>query len=144
MKITGKRLIAAFLMLIVISTFAGCGNKLGNTGDFSKDIIGKWETWHWYYNETDGEDGFFEDDKKVDWVFSGDGEFNMKTVDGSTELDGKFEWKSKNEADVYLDDGRTFAVECKAEQNHEGADKHFEIQLTRVEDKFTWTLQWVE
>jgi hypothetical protein len=131
------------VLALALAACGDGGSKLGNTGDYSKDIIGSWETWHWYYNIDNGESGFFDDNHKVDWVFNDDGTFSMKSVDGTTAISGKLEWKNKNQADAYLDDGRTFGIECKAEQSHEGPDVHYEIQLTRLEDKFTWTLQYL-
>jgi hypothetical protein len=125
---------------LLLGVFSGCSS----TQDFSKEIVGTWITWHWYYNITDGDNGFYDDNGKLTWVFNADGTFAVKSADGKTGESGTLEWTSSNQADVYLVDGTAYSVECQFATSHEGVGHHEEIQLTRVEDTYTWTLEWVE
>lgn len=99
--------ISLFLAAILLAacTLTGCSGK-----DYSKEILGTWYCWHWYYNIEDGDSGFYEEDNYLTFNIE-EGKFEITKTDETVNKKGTYEWVKNGIADVYFDDGTTCKVE---------------------------------
>lgn len=101
MKKTTKML-ALVLALAIVLTFAACSGS-SKSADFSEVVAGKtFITYHWFFNEKNGDSGFFSDDAYYTWNFTDANNFTVEAKDGSFSGEGTLEWTSENVADVYV------------------------------------------
>lgn len=101
------KILAALLVALMMLTLTACSG--GNGGeDFSKTLGGnEWITYHWYFNEKNGDSGFFPDTGYYQWVFTDANNFTVDAKDGSFSGVATLEWTSANQADVYFKMGDT-------------------------------------
>lgn len=119
-----------FIAIVLISTvlFSGCSSK-----DYSKEVLGKWYCWHWYYNIENGEDGFYEENDYLLFEINED-TFSVKKADGSIQKEGNYEWVKNGNADIYFNDGASCNVEVSF--NDKG-----QIKLMITETKLIYVLE---
>lgn len=97
-----KKIIATLMAVMIVLTFAACGSS-GGSEDFSKTLSGnEWITYHWYFNEKNGDSGFFSDTGYYEWNFTDANNFSVDAKDGSFSGVGTLEWTSTYQADVYF------------------------------------------
>lgn len=97
------RLIALVTLLLSLLALVACGGGNGGGENFSQTLGGEeWITYHWYFNEKNGDSGFFSDDGYYEWVFADANNFTVEAKDGSFSGEGTLEWTSNNQADVYF------------------------------------------
>ena len=102
------KILAALLVALMMLTLTACSGGNGGGEDFSKTLGGNdFITYHWYFNEKNGDNGFFPDDGYYQWSFSDAQNFTVDAKDGSFSGVATLEWTSANQADVYFKMGET-------------------------------------
>ena len=132
------KVLAALLVALMMLALTACSG--GNGGeDFSETLNGEFVTYHWYFNQKNGDSGFFPDDGRYEWVFNEDNTFSVNALDGSFSGEGTLEWTSANQADVYFKMGDTeqfWTAECSR-----GADYPDCINFMIQETNFVYVLE---
>lgn len=119
-KIT--KVIVAMTLILSLLTLTACSGGNGGSENFSETLGGnEWITYHWYFNEKNGDSGFFSDTGYYEWVFTDANNFTVNAKDGSFSGEGTLEWTSNNQADVYLKMGdaeQYWTAECSRSGSH--------------------------
>ncbi len=127
MKKIGIIALVLGIMLSFCSLF-GCSNR-----NMQEELPGEWFIWHWYYNEKDGDNGFF--DHARFYTFGEDGTLTM-VIDGETTT-ATYSFVNKDTVTVVYEDQSTETFQLiPAERN--GIN---EIQFMNVENLYTITLE---
>ena len=122
------------LVLCVCTLLSACA---GNSRNLKEELPGKWEIWHWYYNEKDGDDGFFDSVMYCEFT---DGKVSVTSEDGTVIREGTYEFTGNDTLDVEYTDGTVASIQLIA-SNHDGQDQ---IQFMDVNTKYTLTLEPLE
>lgn len=127
-----KKAISAIMAVIMMMTLCACGGG-GKSANFQEVMSdSSWITWHWFFNEKDGDSGFFTDDSYYTWEFDGANGFTVSTPDNSFGGTGTLEWTSENQADVFFkmgDQEQFWTAEFSYDSTHTD-QVHFMIQET--------------
>ena len=138
-----KKLMSFLLVLAMMAALVACGGA-SKSDDFSEVLAGKtWITYHWFFNEKDGDSGFFSDDAYYTWEFQDANNFTVSAKDGSFSGEGTLEWTSNNVADVYVVLGGETEQYWTAEFSYDASrpnQVHFMIQETN----FVYVLEPIE
>ena len=86
-----KSVLTSFFFVALMILLAGCGKK--DNYDYKANLPGNYTSVHWFYDEKNGDNGFFEKDAVLsfteDGSFSSCGEFTeWQTVTGNYEFTG--------------------------------------------------------
>ena len=133
-----SRIVALILALaFCVCALCGCSSR-----KVQEELPGEWFVWHWYYNQDNGENGFF--DEAVFYTFGEDGALKISDKDGNVSAEGTYEFTGKDTVDVVYSDGTQDSFQLIPAE-HDGIDQ---IQFMNVNTKYTLTLEpissWVE
>lgn len=123
-----RRMIALILVLLCVLNLAGCAGR-----NVREELPGEWFVWHWYYNEKDGDNGFFEVPQF--YTFDAAGNLTM-TVDGVTTT-ATYRFSADDIVDVVYADGTIDTFQLIPSE-HEGVDQ---IQFSNMHTNYTLTLE---
>lgn len=122
------------LVLCLCTLLSACS---GSSRNLQEELPGKWEVWHWYYNEDDGDSGFFD---SVMYCEFNDGKVSVTDEDGAVVREGTYEFTGDATLDLEYTDGTVASIQLIA-SNHDGVDQ---IQFMDVNTKYTLTLEPLE
>lgn len=120
--------VLALVLLLCVSTLVGCSNR-----NVKEELPGEWFIWHWYYNVTDGDNGFF--DEAQFYTFDGEGTLTM-TVNGETTT-AAYSFSADDIVDVVYADGTVDTFQLIPSE-HDGVDQ---IQFSNIHTNYTLTLE---
>ena len=130
------RVLALVLAVILcMSALTACSSR-----NMKEELPGEWFIWHWYYNVTDGEDGFFEEAQF--YTFGEDGKLTIKIGEETT--NATYTFSSKDTVEVTYEDGTLDSFQLIPAE-HDGIKQ---IQFMNTNTKYTLTLEpmssWVD
>ena len=138
-----KKTLSLLIALVIVLSLAACSGG-GKSTDFSKVLADStWITYHWYFNEKNGDNGFFSDDGYYTWEFTGSNEFSVSAKDGSFSGKGTMEWTSANQADVYFVLGDSQEQYWTAEFSYSSSHPE-DIDFMIQETNFVYVLESIE
>lgn len=130
------RVLALFLA-VVLCIFALTACSFRNV---QEEILGEWFVWHWYYNENDGDNGFFEEAQF--YTFGEDGELTIEIGEETT--NATYTFSGKDTVEVTYEDGTVDSFQLIPAE-HDGVKQ---IQFMNTNTKYTLTLEpmssWVD
>lgn len=136
------KILAALLVALMMLTLTACSGG-GGAENFQETLSGnEFVTYHWYFNQKNGDSGFFPDDGRYEWVFNEDNSFSVNAKDGSFSGEGTMEWTSDTQADVYFKMGDTeqfWTAECSRSGDHPDC-----INFMIQETNFVYVLETAE
>lgn len=117
-------------MLVALCCVMLCGC---NSRNMKNELPGEWFIYHWYYNEKDGDNGFFDDARF--YTFGSDGTLTMKIGEETT--GATYSFIGNDKVNVVYEDGTTDTFQLfPAERN--GVKQ---IQFMNVDTIYTLTLE---
>ena len=122
-------LISALILCLCLALCACSGSR-----NLQEELPGTWEVCHWYYNEKNGDSGFFDNPMYCEFI---DGKITVTAEDGSLIREGSYEFTGSDTLDVEYTDGTVASIQLLA-ANHEGVDQ---IQFMDVNTNYTLTLE---
>ena len=126
------RIVTLFLVLVFcLSSLCACGSSR----DLKEELPGEWFVWHWYYNQDNGEDGFF--DEAEFYTFNSDGTLKIGDKDGNISTEATYEFTGKDTVDVTYTDGTMDSFQLIPSER----DGFYQIQFMNVNTKYTLTLE---
>lgn len=130
------RVLALVLVVVLcMSTLTACSSR-----NVQEELPGEWFVWHWYYNVTDGENGFFEEAQF--YTFGADGKLTIVIGEETTNV--TYAFSGKDTVEVSYEDGTVDSFQLIAAE-HDGVDQ---IQFMNVNTNYTLTLEpmssWVD
>lgn len=123
------RVLALVLAVILcMSVLTACSSR-----NMKEELPGEWFIWHWYYNVTDGENGFFEEAQF--YTFGEDGKLTIKIGDKTT--NATYTFTGKDTVDVSYEDGTVDTFQLIPSEREGVA----QIQFMNVNTNYTLTLE---
>ncbi len=127
MKRTRMRIL--FVVLAVCSSsLCGCSSR-----NMKEELPGEWFVWHWYYNENDGENGFF--DEAQFYTFDTDGKITIKVEEEISTA--TYTFSADDMVDVIYEDGTIDTFQLIPAE-HDGVKQ---IQYMNINTNYTLTLE---
>ncbi len=116
------------LLVLCLGLFCGCSSR-----NMQEELPGEWFVWHWYYNEENGDNGFFEEAKF--YTFDADGNITIK--EGEATSTATYTFTGKDTIDVVFEDGTTDSFQLIPSERN-GVNQ---IQFMNVNTIYTLTLE---
>ncbi len=125
-----KKIAVVVCIVMMIATFVtGCGSKT----NYEEALPGEWFVWHWYYNETNGDNGFF--DNAIFYTFNDDGSLVIADqTEGVEEVVASYVFTGNDTIEITNADGSVDTMVLA--MNEKG-----QIQMTNVDNRYTLTLE---
>lgn len=125
-----RKAVSVICLGVMIAAFAtGCGAKV----NYKESLPGEWFVWHWYYNEKDGDNGFFDD--AIFYTFNEDGSLVIADqAEGAEEVTASYVFTGDDTIEITNADGSVDSMVLA--MNDDG-----QIQMTNVDNKYTLTLE---
>lgn len=123
-------LVLLLALFVCLSSLCGCSSR-----NVKEELPGEWFVWHWYYNEDNGEDGFF--DEAVFYTFGTDGSLKIGDKDGNVSQEATYEFTADDTVEVQYADGTVDSFQLIASE-HDGIAQ---IQFMNINTKYTLTLE---
>lgn len=118
----------ALVAVLCTSVLTACSSR-----NMQKELPGEWFVWHWYYNVTDGDNGFF--DEAQFYTFGEDGKLTIKVGEETTTA--TYSFSGKDAVEVTYEDGTVDSFQLSPAE-HDGVDQ---IQFINVNTNYTLTLE---
>lgn len=129
MRTVIKKLTVVYIVVMMVMFMTGCGAKV----NYKETLPGEWFVWHWYYNETDGANGFF--DNAIFYTFNNDGSLIIADqAEGAEKVVASYTFTGKDTIEIKNADGSVDSMILA--MNEKG-----QIQMTNVDNKYTLTLE---
>lgn len=130
------RVLSMVLVLVFcVSALCACSSR-----NLQEELPGDWFVWHWYYNENDGDNGFFEEAQF--YTFGADGKLTIKIGEKTT--NATYTFSGKDTVEVTYEDGTLDSFQLIPAE-HDGIKQ---IQFMNTNTKYTLTLEpmssWVD
>ncbi len=123
------RVLALVLAAVLcMSALTACSSR-----NMQEELPGEWFVWHWYYNVTDGDNGFF--DEAQFYAFGEDGKLTIKIGEETTTA--TYSFSSDNTVEVTYEDGTVDSFQLSPTE-HDGVDQ---IQFINMNTNYTLTLE---
>lgn len=123
------RMMIWFVVLAVYSSsLCGCSSR-----NMKEELPGEWFVWHWYYNENDGENGFF--DEAQFYTFDTDGKITIKIEEEISTA--TYTFSADDMVDVIYEDGTIDTFQLIPAE-HDGVKQ---IQYMNINTNYTLTLE---
>ena len=123
------RVLALVLAVVLcMSALTACSSR-----NVQEELPGEWFVWHWYYNVTDGDNGFFEEAQF--YTFGEDGKLTI--VIGEETTNATYTFSGKDTLDVSYEDGTVDSFQLIPSER-DGVDQ---IQFMNVNTNYTLTLE---
>lgn len=118
----------ALVAVLCTSVLPACSSR-----NMQEELPGEWFVWHWYYNVTDGDNGFF--DEAQFYTFGEDGKLTIKVGEETTTA--TYSFSGKDAVEVTYEDGTVDSFQLSPAE-HDGVDQ---IQFINVNTNYTLTLE---